>query len=407
MKMKFILVLFCCLSLSLSPVFSADTPNKLVLKVQNVTKPAFEKLGNAVIKSFKNLSDSLDSRKNIKLSIKSSFYDPDFRRVFLAFAGNIELSKHIPVNREIKSVLLTGDGMFGYDIYVKEISPATAENPKYEFSGDLIISLDDVVFDLAKQITLVTSVVNYSETTTVLIQFFDMMKIDLLVDAIADTVTDFSPESFRKAKEVVKDHFSKGNVSKLSELISSGMKEGEIGHFFAATLLKYAAVKGMTIVGGTVGAAAGGVLSGGPGVVVGAFLGIQISFTIADMMIFKLTTNLPVSIFIKRIANSSRFLSRNPGSPAELEKIKINSTKILEKMRFDIGNSDYRTYDLVMTKVGSYTETERIYFLDLLKNVQELLRFKLIDQKDWYANKKLLQFRSSVNSWGLSSHFNY
>ena len=55
--------------------------------------------------------------------------------------------------------------------------------------------------------------------------------------------------------------------------------------------------------------------------------------------------------------------------------------------------------------MDKFEGSERKAFVHLLSKLGEQLRFKLMEEKDWYAAKKLNQMRFKMKNWGLPALF--
>ncbi|MBF0409421.1 MAG: glycine zipper family protein [Candidatus Riflebacteria bacterium] len=407
-KKRFLLnSLFLCFFILLSS-FSFAVPASCPIKISESMNNSFYKLGTIVIEKFKGLSHYLNSKKQINFTIKSSFYDYKYKRVFVEFIGILNVSKSFPIDYAKKAVFLTTDGNIAYDVFATQVSSAP-ESIKYAFNGTLVLSLDLIILELAKQSTLFKGFMENDEIINGLSQFIEAINIELLANSLSQTLTEFSKDSFIKLYEVIKHHFSENGNTRIADLLLTGFNNTSISSFFAATLVKFGLKKGASLGGATLGALIGGILTSGGtvGLIIGGFIGTEFAVAAANTIVFEITTNMPLVILIDRIAQSSEALLKDPSNQVEIEKNTFNTKKMIVTLHETLSKNDYSIFDLVMAKIERFPESKRVLFINLLFKIRELLRFKLIDKEDWYTAKKILQFREMLKRWKLQDRFLY
>ncbi|MBF0543100.1 MAG: hypothetical protein HQM08_01640 [Candidatus Riflebacteria bacterium] len=401
LRKTFVICLILFLSGFIFPNVSlAEKPSSSIKdKIIEVSDSCFQNLGNLIIDKSQKLVNALNSTGKTNLEIHSSFYDQDYRRVFISFHGAFSFQGELPWKLNKNQWLVTADGDIAYDLTFTQV--AAAKGLAFNVEGVFVVSLNSLLLDMVKLVPLSIGALNYAAAEKLLENFLSFLKIEILAKGISETLTNFSLYSLSRSTAEVVAGASKLGKQSLADLVTKSATNGGMLEFAAVTLIHSAVITGADLAGGSLGAIVGNFLAPGPGAVVGLFLGSQITRLLASTIVFELVTDLPIAFFLNRIAKSGEVLLKCPNDEVQCENYKSYSQKVLQKIGRDFDNEKYLAFDTVLDRIGKYGQNEKIFFQQFLQALEEKLRFKLIDQKDWYAGKKMLQLRGKMKEWGI------
>ncbi|MFC1746613.1 hypothetical protein ACFL35_21655, partial [Candidatus Riflebacteria bacterium] len=117
--------------------------------------------------------------------------------------------------------------------------------------------------------------------------------------------------------------------------------------------------------------------------------------------------DLPMRVYLRKIVKYQKRLAEDPENQVFRAKIEKCHRFITGKMKKEFESEEYSTFDRLLKTIEAMSVEDRPALIPLLKDIQELLSFKLLQEKDWYASKKLLQLREKLKSWGIHKHFPY
>lgn len=348
----------------------------------------------------------LDRQGMVRLQIRNQFYDPAYRRVFIEFAGTVRFTGKWPGKIRREELFLTSDGDIAVDLFVEKVTPA-GQGVDFAFRGDLVIFFDKILYDLAKTIPHLVGAFAFSAAGDLLVTFLQGLNLEILGRAISDTCAKFSLDYLSvMGAEMLTTIGGRGSPG-LREHLKRSIKNGGVLDFFVMTLLKSLAKGAATFTGATLGATLGNLLVPGPGGVVGAYLGSKATSMVAKTAIYYVAVDLPITVFLKKMVKFQDRLTRDPGDPTAAQKLAGYGATIFRKVKREVDQGTYQTFDELLEKIDGFPAAERPTFLGLLKDVRELLRFRVIDLKDWYAAKKMNQMRLLLEKWGLFGQFGF
>ncbi|NLI79361.1 MAG: hypothetical protein GX442_23315 [Candidatus Riflebacteria bacterium] len=350
------------------------------------------------------LATWLNSRGLIQLQIKAHFYDPELRRVFVEFAGKLRFTGKWPGKIKREEMYFTSDGDIAYDLTISHITQDSS-GVRFEYQGNLVVFFDKILYDLAKSIPHLVGAAAFSAAGNVMIEFWKGLNHELLGQAISDTCAKFSLDYLSTITAEVLSNVSAPRRQALREVLQRSMHNGGVLHFFVVTVLKSVGKGVANFAGASAGAVVGNFLVPGAGGVVGAYLGSKLVSTLAKTAVYSLAVDLPIEVFLKKMVKHHERLQQNPQDPVAREKLAGYGGRIFTRVKREVDQNVFKTFDELLKKMDGCTPAERQAFIGLLQDIRELLRFRLTEQKDWYAAKKMNQMRVQLEKWGIFGRF--
>ncbi|RCK77821.1 MAG: hypothetical protein OZSIB_2590 [Candidatus Ozemobacter sibiricus] len=365
-----------------------------------------QRVAAVVQQQLPRLAHSLEKRGLVRLQIRHQFYDPQFRRVFVEFAGSVRFNGQLPGKIRRDEIYLTSDGDIAYDLFIDKVTPA-GSGVEFAFRGDLVIFFDKILYDLAKTLPHLAGAFAFSAAGDLLVDFLRGLDLEILGQAISDTCAKFSLDYLSViGAEVLAIIGGRGSPG-LRESLKRSIRNGGVANFFVLTLLKSLAQGAATFTGATVGATLGNLLVPGPGAVVGAYLGSKATMLVARTAIYYLTVDFPITILLSKMVKFYERQRRDPADQTAAQRVAGYGATIFRKVKREVDQSVYKTFDELLEKIDGFAAGERPAFIGLLQDIREALRFRVIDLKDWYAAKKMNQMRLRLEKWGLFGQFRF
>lgn len=362
------------------------------------------RIGSCVKRKIPQLAEAINKTSTFDLSVSNIFYDRHLRRIFFEFKGKIYLRKNFPTLD--KSFLASSDGLCAFDVFCQK--PVLYRSAKViDFNGDIIISLDKILYELAKDAALFAGAAILDQAGELIIDFLHAINSKFLADAISESVSRFSREAIAISGAEIIHNASRANNPKLVQLIKLNWKNGDILTFTAFTIIKSGTLTVAKVSGGALGTVVGNIVAPGPGGLIGAYIGGKIVADVAKVVIQTVTVDIPINIYLKKIVKFHQRLTTDAEGEYARLKLKNYQNFISKKVKKEVDDEEYHTFDGLLKKIGEFPATDRPAFVDLLKDIQEILRFKLMEGQDWYASKKLLQLRENLKKWHMQQHFSY
>jgi hypothetical protein len=394
-----VLMFFLQPFLTLPKAWALEEKNTFSRSLTEKTAQVFERVGQSVLQFAKTFEARVNQQKNLRLQIKNQFYDAHLRRVFIEFSGSALFSGKLPEKVKLTDYFITSDGAYAYDLTIEK-AVRTPAGITFEFRGDIVLSLDKILYDMAKEATSLGTALVFNKAADLLVEFLTGINSEILAQSISKCFAKFSKEAVAISTAELIDNATRVNNKKFVELIKGSAKNGGILTFLTLTILKTSVSSVAGVAGATLGAMAGSALVPGVGGVVGAYLGNKLFASISKAIIYQVAVDLPITFALRKIVACQKLLEEYPDKEAIRAKADSSNRLILRKVKRELDNDDYKTFDQLLDKMDDYAKADIRFFVPVLKNITELLRFKVMEERDWYAAKKFQQLRLKVQEWG-------
>jgi len=350
------------------------------------------------------LAALLNAGKIVRIEIRNHFYDPQYRRSFVEFRGSAAFGARLPFKVKKDDYYFTSDGNLAYDLSIEKLS-VRGGTITFNFQGDLVIFFDKILYEIAKTVPNVVGAVAFSAAGDLLVEFLAKINLEMLGEAISSTFSKFSAEYLSTIGAEVLHNTTAVRQESVSTMVRDAIKSGGAGNFFVLTIMKSVGHGAAHFVGASLGGIVGNLLAPGPGAIIGAYLGSKIASTIAKTVVYYLAVDLPISVFLKKIVRYEEQRRNFPNDSVARAKIEEYGRKIFQRVKREIENGVYKTFDALLGKMDGFEKTERQAFVPLLKDIREFFRFKVIEKNDWFAAKKMNQMQLQLQTWGLMNQF--
>lgn len=347
------------------------------------------------------LFDKLDKTDNLSVKVHSHFYDATIRRYFVSISGNGIFQGKLPFKVEHDSYLVSGNQEISYDFYFSEVKK-DRDGISFKYSGNFVVSLDRVAYQMIKTVPHLAASGSLGPVFDMLSEFFDKLNIGILSQAISETLRKFSTVALTKAGTELISQAGKNHS--LGKVIAGCIKDGSMLSFIGITIIKTAATSAVSVSGASLGAAVGSIVAPGPGTAVGAFLGSQIMTLAAKILVHELTAELPLKINIKRLVNSWHILQYNAGDEEARQACEEAQKKIEKKISAEFDREKFSLFGTLLEQIEKMPAADRPALIPVLKQLQNLLGFKITNEGDWYYARQYYQLKATVEKWGLQKH---
>ena len=359
---------------------------------------------NALNKSITSLVTRLNATPALNVKLNSHFYDANIRRFFVSISGNGIFKGKLPKKLQAGEYFVSCEKEVTYDFYFSEVK---FENGciRFKFDGTIVFSLDRIAYQLMKAVPDLAAAGVLSPAGDLLTEILQKLDIGVLSEAISHTLTSFSNVTVAR---VGADLLSAaGNNRNLKIVIKKAMNDGSALSFLGLAILKCAIGSLVKVTGASMGSAVGSILVPGMGTVVGAFFGSQVASIAASTIVYHVSMKIPVKRDMKRMLNSYLILKRFPDDKVARSDYEKALGQIQKKVFRDFNQERFRLFHLVLNEIDKLSPIERAAFVPLLKDFQEKLTFKVINDKDWYFARYYNMLKVQVEKWHLQNQVNF
>lgn len=364
------------------------------------TDLVLDKVADVLQKKIRELAGFLNNRQSLDLKITQMFYDRHLRRMFVEYDGAVRFTGKWPSKFDKDEYYFTSDGNLAWDFTLRDLRVEKGAIT-FTIKGDLVISLDKIMFELASEISRAATMVAWYQASDALLVFFQKLDCDLVARSITKTLGSFSRESAAVMAGELIDNSSRPSNPEFRRRVKEAMEDGSVVTYFALTLIKNSASSFAGIGGATLGGLVGNLVVPGAGGVVGAYLGSKIFSTMAKTVVYKLSVDWPTKLCLRQIVKHGRDLQNQPRNEVSSRGLERITTFVNNRVKHELDREEYKTFDLLLAAMNEREAADRAYFAPLLRSFQDMLRFKVIEEKDWYASKKFYQLKQRVVDWGL------
>ncbi len=364
------------------------------------TDQILDRVADVAQKKIRLLEKVLNDRQHLDFEIPIMFYDRQLRRLFLEYRGVVRFTGKWPTKIKSEDLYCTSDGTFAWDCSLTDMK-VTRESVTFNVHGDLVISLDKLLFELASELTQAATTVAWYQGADQLLEFLQRLDCDILARSVHKTISSFSRESASVLVGELFDNSSRPTNPEFKRRVKEALQDGSVTTYLVLTIMK-SSISSLAGIGGAgLGGVVGNLLVPGPGAIVGAYLGGKISSTLAKTVVYKLSVDLPVKFCLYKIVKHGRELQKYPRSEAAGRGMERIHRFVTNRVKHEVDREEYKALDHILAGMNDHPAEERFFFVPLLKSFQEMLRFKVIEEHDWYASKKYYQLKQRVSDWGL------
>lgn len=349
----------------------------------------------------KGFAEHLNAGSHVRLNISHGFYDRDLRRLFIMFDGAATFTGKLPFPDDLSDRYFTSDSDIAWDLTLFSMK-RTGGKIGFRFQGDVVVFLDRLVYDLAKEFIDIAGGVAFMKAADVICRFASEFDSRLVAQAVTKTFASFSKESFSTTGAELLANAVQHDSSRVRDLVRDAITNGSFADFCCVAIIRAGIDQTGGLVGATLGAMAGSAVAPGAGSVVGAFIGRRITVSIAHTISYKLTVEGPMEVCLRQIRKEWLRLQERSDDQIAVSRIASREKFILGRLKREFDENRYETLDKLVVRVEKFDAADLPAFVSLLRQVREMLAFKLLQKGDWYASKKLLQMKAAMRKIGLA-----
>ncbi len=397
----FLFTLLLIFSLLLSPAIAIKEETgagRLRVNFSAAVETSLKKAAASIDSAVVRLCSHLDQSDNIDLKVNCHFYDNAIRRYVISASGKALFTGRLPFRPDKREYFITSNQEISFDISLTDVTP-TKEAIAFNFDVTVVFSLDRMAYKMVQTIPHLTASGALGPAFDLLAEFCSKLNIGILSKAISETCRNFSTVAFTKAGTELINQAGKNN--NLGKVVRESIGNGSILNYLALTILKTATTTMVSITGATLGSMVGSVIAPGVGTTIGAYFGSQILSLIAKAIVHELTAEIPVKVNIRKMVNNWRILNRHPGDAKATTGYNEARLRIKKRIVSEFGNEKFSLFNTLLEEIDEMFAHDRPATVPLLKDLQEILMFKVTMDGDWYFARQYHQLRLAVEKWGL------
>lgn len=349
----------------------------------------------------KVFAEHLNAGSHVRLNISHGFYDRNLRRLFIMFDGAATFTGKLPFSDDLSDRYFTSDSDIAWDLTLFSIKRSGGKIG-FRFQGDVVVFLDRLVYDLAKEFIDIAGGVAFMKAAETLCSFTSEFNSRLVAQAVTKTFASFSKESLSTMGAEFVANAVQHDSHRIRDLVREAITNGSFADFCCVAIIRAGIDQTGGLVGATLGAMAGSAIAPGAGSVVGAFIGRRITISIAHTISYKLTVEGPMEVCLRQIRKEWRRLQERADDQVAAGRIGSREKFILGRLKREFDENRYETLDKLIARVSKFDTADLPAFVSLMSQVREMLAFKLLQKGDWYASKKLLQMKVAMQNIGLA-----
>ncbi len=349
----------------------------------------------------KVFAEHLNAGNHVRLNISHGFYDRNLRRLFLMFDGAATFTGKLPFPDDLSDRYFTSDSDIAWDLTLFSIKRSGGKIG-FRFHGDVVVFLDRLVYDLAKEFIDIAGGIAFMKAADTLCGFAAEFNSRLVAQAVTKTFASFSKESLSTTGAELVANAVQHDSHRIRDLVREAVTNGSFADFCCVAIIRAGIGQTGGLVGATLGAMAGSAVAPGAGSVVGAFIGRRITISIARTISYKLTVEGPMEVCLRQIRKEWRRLKGRPADQIAAGRIASREKFILGRLKREYDENRYETHDKLIARVSKFDTADLPAFVSLLTQIRDMLAFKLLQKGDWYASKKLLQMKAAMRKLGLA-----
>ncbi|MBP7636090.1 hypothetical protein KBA41_18130 [Candidatus Ozemobacteraceae bacterium] len=349
----------------------------------------------------KVFAEHLNAGNHVRLNISHGFYDRNLRRLFIMFDGAATFTGKLPFPEDLSDRYFTSDSDIAWDLTLFSIKRSGGKIG-FRFQGDIVVFLDRLVYDLAKEFIDIAGGVAFAKAAEAMFDFASAFNTRLVAQAVTKTFASFSKESLSTTGAELVANAVQHDSHRVRDLVREAIANGSFADFCCVAIIRAGIDQTGGLVGATLGAMAGSAIAPGVGSAVGAFIGRRITISIAKNISYKLTVEGPMEVCLRQIRKEWRRLKERADDQVAAGRIASREKFIMGRLKREFDENRYETLDKLIERIGKFDAADLPAFVSLLSQVREMLTFKLLQKGDWYASKKLLQMKAALQKLGIA-----
>lgn len=336
-----------------------------------------------------------------RLEITSRMLDPR-NHSFFAFRGRVAL----PWPEKIKPPVwhIAGNGRLALDLHA-EPAGRNAGWVVYEFSGDLLLDMDEAVLDMAKLVVGMAVSAAVEKVALSMVEFFGRVDGGALATAGLRTVRDLAASMTVEGHQaVVRRAWAFRETHSVLADLATGIRNGNALSYFLFHLVAVGLKSGMSIAGDSLGAIVGTLLVPGVGTLAGGLIGRAGRLIITELVIDRVGVEWFMRVQIGRLLKAAS-ASSAPGG-AEAARREEAERRILDKVLAEMRLGQYAKFDALVSVVRG-KKAAAAPLSGVVRGINRALQFAIMERGDLEAARKYQQLRVAAISAGLERAFGY
>ncbi|HQG29000.1 MAG TPA: hypothetical protein PLY73_10650, partial [Candidatus Ozemobacteraceae bacterium] len=224
----------------------------------------------------KVFAEHLNAGTHVRLNISHGFYDRNLRRLFIMFDGAATFTGKLPFPDDLSDRYFTSDSDIAWDLTLFSMKRSGGKIG-FRFQGDVVVFLDRLVYDLAKEFIDIAGGVAFMKAAETLCGFATEFNARLVAQAVTKTFASFSKESLSTMGAEFVANAVQHDSHRIRDLVREAVTNGSFADFCCVAIIRAGIDQTGGLAGATLGAMAGSAVAPGAGSVIGAFIGRRIT----------------------------------------------------------------------------------------------------------------------------------
>lgn len=346
---------------------------------------------------FRALAEHLSKKDGWRAEVRSTFID-DFNRIFIIYSGECELKLPKWIDLEDKEFFrIESNGLVSQDFVLKPTDRMSGNKRVYEFQGDMIVKLDEIVLEMAKLCTQVAASYAIDFVVGQLAEFFNNLQFDSIGDAIYNSGKNLTEIAAGKAgTEIVQKYTIYEKQYSVLQTLKISIRNGNFTSFMLFNIVAVGVNQGLKYAGTTLGGLLGTIISPGAGTLIGSLVGRAGTIIIGQFVMKKVGIDWYYKYQFGKLINYASRASESEGW--YLRKYKALFEQMLNKLKSEIESNRYDKFGILMNyfKNTRHTNEELRFLADFVSEVNEIMRYRVLQLNDVYASRMFHQLKVSI-----------
>lgn len=343
----------------------------------------------------------VNSERGNRLEITSRMLDGR-NHAFFAFRGRVAL----PWPEKIKPPVwhVSSNGRLALDLHA-ECAGRSGGWIFYDYTGDLLLDLDEAVLDMAKLVVGMAVSAAVEKVAVSMIDFFGRVDGGALATAGLRTLRDLATSTTTEGHQaVVRRAMAYGETQSVLADLADGIRNGNALSYLLFNVVAVALKGGMTFVGDSMGAIVGTLLVPGVGTVAGGLIGRAGRLIVTELVIDKVGIEWFMRVQIARFLRAAS--SNPPAGSADAARRDEAEKKILAKVLSELRIGQYAKFDALASHIRKNGRAS-LPLAGVVREVNRALHFMIMEKNDLEAARKYQQMRVAAMAANLGREFGY
>jgi len=332
----------------------------------------------------------------------TNFHYDHQQRIFANFKGSIVLRLEEGSRWREKVETAAGthmatNGSLAFDFCIKKVEKMEENRYRIDFQADFILVLSQIVRQVFYKAASIIGAVTIGAALSKMVTFFENLDAAAFGEAIHKATMKLWMLSSAEAASRGYEILNKTGHLSVKQILTEGFTSRSIVYHFGVFVLQAGVAAGATVAKMSFGAAIGCSLATQVGVFVGAALAMTAVTILGNIVVTKLTKDLPLWLSFRKLRSlQNSLLKVNPrGTEATAIRNEMvdEEDKLAEWIDDEITLDDFTFLDKIVGRLRVVKEKEGNFapYEGLIGKLKAKLAIPMVHDKNWNAARKYYQ----------------